>query len=80
MRSNKRAIVDLSAVKSNIEAIKKLVGGRAVMPAVKANGYGHGSVEVAETCVAGGADALCVSCVNEGIELRNAGITKDIII
>ncbi|MBO7394122.1 MAG: alanine racemase [Abditibacteriota bacterium] len=80
MRSNKRAIVDLSAVKSNIEAIKKLVGGRAVMPAVKANGYGHGSVEVAASCIAGGADALCVSCVNEGIELRNAGITKDIII
>jgi alanine racemase len=48
-------------------------------PAVKANGYGHGAVEVSRTVLDSGADMLAVASVEEGIELRNAGITAPIL-
>jgi alanine racemase len=50
----------------------------AVLVAVKANAYGHGAVEVARA-LAGVADALGVATVNEGVQLRRAGITTPIL-
>lgn len=75
------AEVDTSAISDNIRAIRARVGpGVRIMPAVKANGYGHGAVETSRACLAGGADALCVACLEEAIELRHAGLSAPILI
>lgn len=75
------AEVDLSAIRDNIKAIRARVGSKVkIMPAVKADGYGHGAVKVSQACLAGGADVLCVSCIDEAIELRDAGIDVTILI
>jgi alanine racemase len=51
-----------------------------LMIAVKANGYGHGAVQIAQTAIQSGADSLAVARVEEGLELRKAGIGAPILI
>lgn len=51
-----------------------------MMAAVKANGYGHGAVEVAKAAIEAGIHQLAVAFVDEAIELREAGITVPILI
>lgn len=76
----KWADVDPGAIAHNVGLVKKLVGpSTAVMAVVKANGYGHGAVPSAQAALAGGATWLGVSSVNEGLELRGAGITAPIL-
>jgi len=75
------AEIDLSAIRDNIHAIRARVGSKVkIMPAVKANGYGHGAIEVSRACLDAGADTLCVACLEEAIELREAGFTCAILI
>lgn len=75
------AQIDLSAIRDNLRAIRARVSPQVrIMPAVKANGYGHGAVETSRACLDGGADALCVACIEEGVELRSAGIAAPILI
>jgi len=75
------AEIDLSAVRENLRAIRARVGSCVrIMPAVKADAYGHGAVEVSRACVEAGADALCVACVEEAIELREAGVEAEILV
>lgn len=75
------AEVDLSAIRQNIRAIRSRVGSRVkIMPAVKADAYGHGAVPVSLACLESGADALGVACIEEAIELREAGITAPVLI
>lgn len=75
------AEVDLSAIRDNVRAIRERVGPDVrIMPAVKANGYGHGAVPVSWACMEGGADALGVATVDEGIQLRQAGLESPILI
>jgi alanine racemase len=75
------AEVDLSAIRDNITAIRARVGPKVrVMPAVKANGYGHGAVEVSRACLRAGAEVLCVAIPEEGIELREAGFDAPILV
>jgi len=75
------AEVDLSAIRDNLRAIKARVGpGVRVIPAVKADAYGHGAAAVSRECVAAGADVLGVASLDEAVELRQAGITGDILI
>jgi alanine racemase len=50
------------------------------MPAVKANAYGHGAVAVSRECIAAGANALGVASIDEAIELREEGVTREILI
>lgn len=52
----------------------------AMMAAVKANGYGHGAVEVAKAAIEAGINQLAVAFVDEAIELREAGINVPILI
>lgn len=76
-----RAVIDLDAVRGNLEAARRLVGGEtAVMAVVKANAYGHGAVMVARAAVAAGAAQLGVATVDEGIALRQAGLTAPILV
>ena len=75
------AEVELSAITDNIRAIRSRVGdGVKIMPAVKADGYGHGAFRVSLACLEGSADVLCVACAEEGIELREAGVEAPILI
>ncbi len=72
--------IDLDAVRHNVGYLCSLVGDAKVMAVVKANGYGHGAVQVAETALEAGAHGLCVALVQEGIELRRAGIESPILV
>ncbi len=69
------ASVDARALRHNLSQVRKLTGAR-VMAIVKANGYGHGLVWVAKTLT--DADALGVASLEEGLELRAAGIAHEI--
>ena len=61
----------------NFRAVKHLVGDSvAVMPVVKADAYRHGAVEISRVLIAEGARWLAVSNVEEGVSLREAGITE----
>jgi alanine racemase len=69
------AEVSLSALRANLGRAREHVGPRvAVMAVVKADGYGHGAVASARAFLEAGAAALGVSTVEEGVELRAAGI------
>jgi alanine racemase len=74
------AEIDLSAFKFNIEQIKKRVAPAKIMAIVKANGYGHGAVPLAHASIQAGAEYLAVALVEEGIELRENGITAPILV
>lgn len=72
--------VDLDRLTANYEAIKGHVAPAAVMPILKANAYGHGLVEVARLMERCGAPYLGVAFLEEGILLREAGITTPILV
>ena len=74
-----RVVVDLEALAHNLDAIRARVGV-PVMGVVKANAYGHGLVPVARHLQARGIDQLGVAFVEEGIALRQAGITVPILV
>jgi len=76
-----RAFIDLGAYVHNISVIRKLVGPRVhIMAVVKANAYGHGLIPIAKAACAAGIDMLGVATVEEGAELRQAGITHPILV
>jgi alanine racemase len=74
------AEVDLGAVRHNVVTLKGRAPNSRLMAVVKADAYGHGSVEVARACVAAGADSLAVVTVEEGAELRRAGLEAPILV
>ncbi len=78
------ATTHLGNIRRNLEAIRARVSadrpGRLVLAAVKANGYGHGAVEVSRMIErTGAADWLGVATLPEAIELREAGVTLPIL-
>ncbi|MCL7749637.1 alanine racemase [Halalkalibacter alkaliphilus] len=76
------AEIDLSAIAHNVSSIKELYMDRnvQVMAVVKANGYGHGAVEVAKTALESGATYLAVALLDEALALREAGIEAPILV
>ena len=74
------ADIDLGAVTHNVGVLRDLVAPSRVCAVVKAQGYGHGAVEVARAALAGGADRLAVALAAEGAELREAGLHGPIIV
>lgn len=75
-----KAVINLDAVYKNIENTRKIIRNDSkIMAIVKADGYGHGAIPVAKTL-----DPLVevygIAIIQEGIELREAGITKPILI
>lgn len=75
-----QANINLDAIYDNVKAAKSLTKeGTKLMAIIKADAYGHGAVKVAET-LDDIADAYGVAILEEGIELRQAGVTKPILI
>jgi len=72
------AIVDLSAIKSNVELLKK-TSGTKLLAVVKADAYGHGLIPVAQAAISAGADYLGVALLEEAVTLREAGISAPIL-
>lgn len=80
MRST-RAIIDLNTFENNIKLVKsKLKKDVKLMAIVKANAYGHGIVEIAHKAIEYGADYLGVAILEEGLILRENGISSPILI
>lgn len=75
------ANVDLDAICNNILNIKKLIKkDTKIMAIIKADGYGHGALSIAKTLDDLGVDAFAIAIIEEGIELRKAGIEKPVLI
>ena len=74
------AEIDLGAVRHNVEVLCAVAAPAAVWAVVKADGYGHGAVPVARAALEGGAGGLCVALVQEGMELRDAGLDCPILV
>src|SRR5262245_49713670 len=73
--------VDLDALASNIAEVRRRVGPQVrILLIVKADAYGHGAVEVAREAVRHGVHMLGVATVDEGKELRGAGIEAAILV
>lgn len=74
------AEIDLTALGDNVKTLVKQAGRAELWATVKANGYGHGAVEVAQTALSAGARGLCVALADEAHELRQAKIVAPILI
>ena len=75
-----RAEVDLGAVRHNVGTLRRRAPNSRLMAVVKADAYGHGAAEVARACVEAGADSLAVVSVEEGAELRRAGLEAPMLV
>lgn len=79
-----RADINLGALRHNLRAVQRAVTSDGQRPQVwsvlKADAYGHGAPAIARTLERAGVDALCVALLEEGIELRAAGIALPILV
>lgn len=87
-----RAEINLGAIRHNLRVLRRALGtapnaataNESVDPSVfgvlKADGYGHGAPAIARTLQRSGVDALCVALLEEGLELRSAGIEVPVIV
>jgi len=72
--------INLDAVAHNVRTLIEHAAPTPVCAVVKANGYGHGAVEIANAAVEAGASWLAVALVEEGVELRRAGLSAPILV
>ncbi len=79
MDGHPEALIDLGAIKENVSALGRHVGAAQVMAVVKADGYGHGMIQVARAAVAGGAGWLGVVQTGDAVALRQAGLTVPVL-
>jgi alanine racemase len=81
-----RAEIDLGAISHNVGVVRAVIaeGAARVAPklygVVKADAYGHGAVPVGRALAAAGVDGLCVALVEEGVELREAGVGVPVLV
>jgi alanine racemase len=64
--------LDLGAIRRNAETLLRAAGGTELWAVVKADGYGHGAVDVSKAAIDAGATALCVATLPEALQLRAA--------
>lgn len=74
------AEIDLDALENNIKEVKKVSNGKDIIGVIKADGYGHGAVDIYSTLLKGGVNKFAVAVITEAIELRKAGVDVPIII
>ncbi len=75
-----RAEVHLAHLRHNLGILKKACQQKPVWAVLKADGYGHGAKAVARTLERAGVDGICVALVEEGVELRDAGIKLPVLV
>jgi len=73
-----RAVIDLSALRHNFHQVQRAAPGCQVLAVVKSDAYGHGAATCARALQE--ADQLGVACLEEAVELREAGITAPILL
>src|ERR1700712_3920239 len=73
-----RALIDLSALRHNYQLARQTTGAKA-LAVIKADAYGHGAVRIAQA-LEGEADGFAVACIEEALELRQAGIRAPILL
>lgn len=78
MTGGPRALIDLNALRYNLNRARSAAAGSRVMAVVKADAYGHGVQAAAEALQ--DADAFAVARVDEGVALRRSGTDKDILV
>lgn len=74
------AEIDLDNFRHNFREVKRLAQGKKVFGVIKADGYGHGAVELARVLEEEGADYFAVAVITEALELRKFGYKKPILI
>jgi len=72
--------VDCAALAANAATLRAAAGEARLCAVVKANGYGHGAAEAANAALNAGAEWLAVALVEEGVALRDAGISAPVLI
>jgi alanine racemase len=73
-----RAVINLSALQHNLQRAKKAAPRSQQFAVIKANGYGHGMVQVAQALK--DADGFCVASVEEALELKTAGVDQPLLL
>lgn len=79
LQPGREARIDLGAVEHNTRVLIERTGTAHAMAVVKANGYGHGAVDVARAALRGGADHLGVVDLTEAFQLRAAGLAAPLL-
>lgn len=74
------AEINLNSFDNNIRLIREIAKKSKLIFVVKANAYGHGIVSISEAAIKANVDALAVATVNEGVKIRQGGITAPIIL
>ena len=74
-----RAVIDLQALRHNYQLAQSLAPESKTIPMVKANAYGHGAIKVSQA-LADIAPAFGVACIEEALELRDAGIKQPVLL
>src|SRR5690606_2616068 len=75
-----KAVIDLGAIKKNLTAFQQRSGDAEVIAVVKADAYGHGVLEVANTAIENGVRLLAVATPDEALYLREQGVGTDLLI
>ncbi|MBI4911135.1 MAG: alanine racemase [Acidobacteria bacterium] len=75
-----RAEIHLGRLARNVRRVEGLVQGRGILAVVKANAYGHGAVRVARALEEAGVAGLCVSTLEEALELREGGLEGPVLV
>ena len=78
MARSATASIDLAALRHNLQRVREFAAGCKIIAVIKADGYGHGIIEVARSLNT--ADLLGVACIEEAIQLREAGIDTGILL
>jgi len=73
------AFIDTAALRANVQRVKVCAPNSRIMAVIKANGYGHGAIRMAQTIEAS-VNAFAVSCLEEALQLREAEITIPIVL
>lgn len=80
-RARAWAEIDISALERNLRALRSLLPPTAeIMPAVKANAYGHGAALISRELNRLGVKAFCTATAEEGAQLRRSGVRGEILV
>lgn len=75
-----RAEINLGHLRHNLRVLRRFAGDSKLFGVLKADGYGHGAPAMARTLERAGIDGICVALLEEGVELRDAGIRVPIVV